>query len=126
MEVMVSQEAVGSHAKADAVAHTKGTVERMTRGTTPDYVITVEDMESLGNSTVYVTLRQGDVVVTKETDDLSIEGNQINVSLTQEETLAFTEGYAQMQVRGVTNGDAWASPIVDVPVKPVLLEEIIV
>ena len=123
---MVSQEAVGSHAKANVVAHTKGTVGRMTRGTTPDYVITVEDMESLGNSSVYVTLRQGDVVVTKETDDVSIEDNKITVCLTQEETLAFTEGYAQMQVRGVTNGDAWASAIVPVPVKPVLLEDIIV
>lgn len=98
----------------------------MTRGTTPDYVITVEDMESLAGSSVYVTLRQGDVVVTKETDDLAIEGNQITVCLTQEETLAFSEGYAQMQVRGVTTGDAWASAIVDVPVKQVLLEEIIV
>lgn len=124
---MVSQDAICSHAKVIAVAHTKGRVgRRMTRGTTPDYVITVEDMESLGNSSVYVTLRQGDVVVTKETDDVAIEGNQITVCLTQEETLAFNEGYAQMQVRGVTNGDAWASPIVDVPVKPVLLEEIIV
>lgn len=98
----------------------------MTRGTTPNYIITVKDLDTLQDNSVYVTFKQSDVCLTLKDDDITIEDNKISVYLTQEQTLQFRHGVAKLQVRGVDlNGTAWASNIVNVPVNTVLCGEVL-
>ena len=98
----------------------------MTRGTTPNYIITVKDLDTLQDNSVYVTFKQSDVCLTLKDKDITIEENKISVYLTQEQTLQFRHGVAKLQVRGVDlNGTAWASNIVNVPVNAVLCGEVL-
>lgn len=98
----------------------------MTRGTTPTFIITVKDIETLQNNSVYVTFKQNDVCLTLKDKDITIEENRISAYLTQEQTLQFRHGLAKMQVRGIDmNGTAWASNIVNVPVNQVLCGEVL-
>ena len=84
----------------------------MTRGTTPTIRITVKDIESLDGNDVYVTIKQGCVNLTIEGDDLTIDENTIEFTLTQEQTLMFRQGPAKIQVRGKHGDTAWASQVV--------------
>ena len=98
----------------------------MTRGTTPTFIITVKDLDTLQNNSVYVTFKQSDVCLTLKDKDITIEENRISLYLTQEQTLQFRHGLAKLQVRGVDiNGTAWASNIVNVPINPVLCGEVL-
>ena len=98
----------------------------MTRGTTPTYILTVKDLDTLQNNSVYVTFKQSDICLTLKGEDITIEENRIFVYLTQEQTLQFRHGLAKLQVRGVDiNGSAWASNIVNVPVNAVLCGEVL-
>lgn len=93
----------------------------MTRGTTPSYIITIKDFSNLEGHTVEVTFKQNDLLVTLSRDDVEIKDNKVSVFLTQSQTLLFKSGTAKMQVRGIdSNGTAWASNIISVPVNPIL------
>ena len=97
----------------------------MTRGTTPTYRISFKeaiDFEEV--DTFQVTIQQNRHQLTK-TDGV-IEDDKLLIYLTQEETLGFMDGTAELQVRGKFKGDiAFASNIVEVPVKRVLNQEVI-
>lgn len=69
----------------------------MVRGTTPTFILTLEDAD-LTDSNVYVTFKQDEKTLTKEGEDLVIEGNVINVFLSQAETLRFASGNLYIQV----------------------------
>lgn len=98
----------------------------MTRGTTPTYIITVKDFDTLQNNSVRVTFKQNDTCLTLKGENITTEGNKVSVFLTQEQTLRFRHGIAKLQVRGVDiNGTAWASNIVNVPVNSVLCGEVL-
>lgn len=59
--------------------------------------------------------------MTLSRDDVEIKDNKVSVFLTQSQTLLFKSGTAKMQVRGIdSNGTAWASNIISVPVNPIL------
>lgn len=114
----------------------------MTRGTTPTHVLTFSGVDFNELQSVYVTYAQRSkitdntyqVVLTKTTEDetlpveIDTENNVINVYLSQEDTLLFNENVktAQIQVRAtLKDGNAIASSIVDIPVRPILLEGVI-
>lgn len=100
------------------------------RGTTPG--ITALISGDLSGYTMALTFSTDSGLLTKEGDDLLVEYDQekdetsIGVTLTQEETLAFTGIICEVQLRGLgPEGDAIASDIRPVAVKRVLLEEVL-
>lgn len=99
----------------------------MTRGTTPDIVATLTGV-SLNNAVaLYVTLQQGSLVVQKTLDDVIIDGTDIHIVLTQEETLSFSsDSTAKIQIRGLLEDDrAFATNIGTIPVNSILKEGVI-
>ena len=99
----------------------------MRRGTTPTHTFTLPIDTSVVKS-VRITYRQNrKVVLTKETEDVAMEGNQISVKLTQEETLAFDGSTgAEIQVRVLSfSKDALASDVMRVSISDILDDEVL-
>lgn len=99
----------------------------MTRGTTPSYVITFEEeLDFTAVDLWSVTLKQFPAEVNIDDPYVDMEAKSLTVTLTQEQTLQFRNGKADLQVRGVfANGTAFASNIGCVPVCPVLDERVL-
>lgn len=102
----------------------------MRRGTTPTITIRVRG-EDFEGSTLYVTLEQGALELTKSGSDVLVTptetGSTVAIFLTQEETLMFAKGTARIQIRWInSSGIADASPIKNIEVNPILLEGVIV
>lgn len=99
----------------------------MIRGTTPDYILTVD--RDLTGMTVFVTISQAGVKHTMSNDDISVVGGNpstIALRLTQQQTLGLRSGTASVQVRFIdAEGTAWATDIKTLNVSPVLLERVI-
>ena len=99
----------------------------MRRGTTPAITLTVD--YDITEWTVYVTLRNGGNVLTLTNDALSMSyANQkttIAFSLTQEQTLAFSVGTCEVQVRAIHDGTAIATNIEKLDVKRILKDGVI-
>lgn len=74
----------------------------MYKGITPTFTLNLTDETiNLNNATnVYVTFadRKGNELITKETDELAIDGHTVDVYLTQEETLSFPTGTVNIQL----------------------------
>ena len=98
----------------------------MRRGTTPTNTFTV-DTDLTAAVAVYVTYKQGNqVLVEKNIDDLTITSTKVEVTLTQEDTLAFAQGSAQIQIRAkFGDGAAIASNIIVAPVDQILKDGVI-
>lgn len=101
----------------------------MIRGTTPDYVLTLDGVDLTGQ-TVYVTIGQGKTRLTKTGDELSVSvdetGSAIAFSLTQQDTLGLSAGSASVQVRFIDeSGIAQATEKAAINVEDVLLERVI-
>ena len=101
----------------------------MRRGTTPTIVINVTG-EDFFESTLYVTLEQGEFELTKTGEDVAVtptdNGATVEIFLSQEETLAFTNGSARIQIRWIdSGGNAQASPIKAIEISPILLDGVI-
>ena len=98
----------------------------MRRGTTPKHTFTlpfnVDDVDS-----VQVIYRQDMISkVVKAKSDCILDGNNITVTLSQEETLRFTCGKcAYVQIRVLRKGMALASEIIKVLVDECLENEVI-
>lgn len=73
----------------------------MSRGSTFKFKITVPSEYDLRNAQVmYVTFVQnGETIVEKTKEKLTITSNTVTVVLTQEETLMFNTGSAKLQMR---------------------------
>lgn len=99
----------------------------MRRGTTPTLEITVAGLTRIEVEDLYLTLKQGDTVIEKTKDDVTIDCDVITAELTQEETLSLTARMdVAMQLRVLsTNNTAYASNIVTVPVEAILKEGVI-
>jgi hypothetical protein len=99
----------------------------MIQGTTPTHQFTVPMDASLIQK-VRITYAQKDtVLLTKEETDCRIEGNVIELKLSQEETLLFDEfSSVQIQVRVLTTGgDALASDLIRIPCGAILDKEVL-
>lgn len=100
----------------------------MRRLTTPEHKFTLQIDPSV-ISKVRITYAQNNaIVLNKEGDAVSIDGNIARVKLTQEETKKFVaDKEVEIQVRVLTLGnDALASDIIKVDVKKVLDDEVMV
>lgn len=101
----------------------------MRRGTTPTLTITVTGMDVTDLKTIKVTFKQGNIELTKATNDVTIdaENNAILVPLTQEDTLKFDSGAVNVQIRGLLADDvtAIASGIKSFSMDKILLDGVI-
>lgn len=105
----------------------------MRRGTTPTIPLTV-DVDISDGWTIYATFRSGSHEVEFTNDRMTIElepeteteqaKTLINVTLTQEETLAM-HGSAEVQIRAIKDGDAIATDVQRVDVGRILKEGVI-
>lgn len=84
----------------------------MIRGTTPTFILTIDDDIDLTTmDNVYVTVKQDCYCLTKSGTDIDVAAKQVDVFLSQEETLRFKRGTALVQMnftyesgkRGCTN-----------------------
>ena len=99
----------------------------MIQGTTPTHRFNIP-LDAATIQRVRVTYAQQDkVLLVKEDSDCRVEGNVIELKLTQEETLLFDEfSSVQIQVRVLTaGGDALASELIRVPCGAVLDKEVL-
>ncbi len=97
----------------------------MTRGTTPTLTLSVEGVDLTTCKSLYVTLQQGGLKLTKQTgENLTVADDAtLQLYLTQEETLRFAPNQVQIQLRGITAEDiAFATNIQSVSTKNILLE----
>lgn len=99
----------------------------MVQGTTPTFILTLPDtIDMAAISNMYFTLEQGEVKLTKKGDDLSIDGHDVLVFLSQEETLKFKTGRALLQLNWTyPEGVRACSNIVTVNVGLNLIKEVI-
>ena len=101
----------------------------MRRGTTPTLTISVTGIQVSDLKTIKVTFKQGSVEITKNTDEVSVDGyyNTISVYLTQEETLKFNGGSVSVQIRGLLadGTTAIASKIKTLTMEKILLDGVI-
>lgn len=99
----------------------------MRRGTTPAIVLTV-DMD-ISSWTVYVTLKKGAKILTLENERLTMDyansKTSIAFDLTQQETLDFSTGTCEVQVRAIHEGTAIATDIEKIDVARILKEGVI-
>lgn len=108
----------------------------ITRGTTPTITINVVG-SSFEDATPYVTIKQRNSTLkpkvcelTKSGDSLIVERGEdsctLEVTYTQEETLAFNQGRAELQLRWIeSDGTAGATVYEDVTIHPILKEGVI-
>lgn len=79
----------------------------MIRGTTPTYIQTIDNYD-LTDTTVYVTIKDSwtRLTLTNNVQSIQYDGNKsiIVFRLTQDETLSFREGKAEVQVRFIDIG----------------------
>lgn len=101
----------------------------MRRGTTPTLTITVTGLVVTDLKTIKVTFKQGNIELTKSTDEVVVDGenNAISVYLTQEDTLKFNSGNVSVQIRGILEDGvtAIASVIKSFSMDKILLDGVI-
>ena len=99
----------------------------MRRGTTPTITLTVG--AEIADWTMYVSFSNGSAITTFEDDRLTkiANGGQtiIEVTLTQEETLAFSVGKAEVQIRAIKDDVAIATNIQSIDVARIIKEGVI-
>ena len=95
----------------------------MYQGTTPTLILTVGQVDLTG-MTVYVTLQsESGKTITKSGADLTVDNNEVAVTLTQQETLSLRPGDCKIQCRWIdSNGNAMASDKATVDISSVLLK----
>lgn len=103
----------------------------MRRGTTPDYILTVAGYD-LTEQSIYVTVQQYAKTLNLNGERIAVEYDgqtqvsSVTFSLTQEETLQFRSGKADVQIRFIDEyGFAQATDIGTIIVSPVLNEDVI-
>lgn len=99
----------------------------MYRGTTPTNTFRTGDIDLSTADVVYITYKQrGKVVVEKTKTDCTFGENSVSVTLTQEDTLKFTENDVLIQIRArFAGGRAIASNIIETPAMAILKEGVI-
>ena len=97
------------------------------RGTTPEIVCTIDGIPNLEVcDTIWITMKQGSLEITKEKGDLTISGNEASFTLSQEETLKFNDrGNVSIQLRALIGSEAVASDIRTFSVGAILKDSII-
>ena len=98
------------------------------RATTPTFTFTFTE-QTLDLTTaahVYVTFEQGTKAITKTGEDLTIQAKSIAVSLTQKETLQFSEGNIEVQANWTdASGNRACSEVVSIELTKQLLKKVV-
>jgi hypothetical protein len=99
----------------------------MRRGTTPTHTFSLPfSVETI--SALRITYAQnGEIVMNKTEGDVTAEGQEISVTLTQEETLKFSDkSNVEIQLKILsTSGDVLASPVYTVHPLRIIDEEVL-
>ena len=96
-------------------------------GTTPTHVFTLPFEKDLLDDLRINYIQNKEKVLTKKKQDVEISGNDINLTLTQEETLLFKEGinvFVQVKIK-TTEGLVLNSDIIEIRVDKSLDKEVI-
>lgn len=95
----------------------------MYRGTTPELVFTLP-IEAATITALNIALSQcGTVMASRGLDDVEIDGKEIRMTLTEEETLRLRAGFnLSIQLRCGVDESRMASQIFKVPVERILQE----
>ena len=72
----------------------------MVRGTTPTFRLILNDeyVDLTQALNVYVSFRQNDFLITKTGEDIDVSENEVDVYLSQRETLKFKPGNIEIQL----------------------------
>lgn len=99
----------------------------MVQATTPTFILTLPDTVDLSEvSHLYFTIEQNKTIVKKQDKDLTVNGQTVQVFLSQQETLRFKNGTANIQLNWTyENGSRGCSNIVPVHVDENLLKEVV-
>lgn len=99
----------------------------MRKGTTPTHIFEVPFNTDMIAEAEIVYAQFGEIVLEKYTDDCEMSGNEITVTLTQEETFLFDDSAGvEVQLRILTQGDdALASDIIHVSCEKCLSDEVL-
>ena len=77
----------------------------ITRGTTPTIVLTVTDFELKNTDTIHLYFsQQNKLRLEKVTPDVTIDGDKVITTLTQDDTFQLKAGEVKMQFRLKTEG----------------------
>ena len=96
----------------------------MVRGTTPTFVLTISDntIDLTEALNVYVTFKQNATVINKKGEDIVVTAHQVDVYLSQKETLKFVEGSLEIQLNWTyVNGERACSNITTIDVEKNLI-----
>lgn len=100
----------------------------MIRGTTPTFTLTISDnnVDLTQALNVYATFKQMGVELTKTGEDLDISAREVDVYLSQAETLKFSSGTLQIQLNWTYSGGQRAcSTIVSITVENNLIGSVL-
>lgn len=99
----------------------------MIRGTTPVHTFTLPLDTQMVKSIQIIYAQRGEVKLLRGSDDVKMSGNEVTVTLTQEDTLAFDhEQRVEIQVRVLTlGGEALASNVMYVFCERLLSDEVL-
>ena len=99
----------------------------MVQATTPTLILSLPETVDLTQAAnVYFTMKQGDSFIRKHGDDLTVSVNTVYVELSQQETLRFFPGSAELQLNWTyADGKRACSDIVILQVGPNLELEVL-
>lgn len=98
----------------------------MIRGTTPTHVFDIPFDTALVKEARITYAQDDQVLVDKKTEDCTMSGNSITVTLTQEDTLKFDHNkIAEVQLKVLTNGCVMAMPVQRLSVDKILNTEVL-
>ena len=98
------------------------------RGVTPTFTLKFneESLDLTQAANVYVTFSYGKGKITKGANDITVRENEVDVFLSQQETLAFPIGVVEIQVNWVYgNGVRGASDCVSYKFSKQLLDRVV-
>lgn len=100
----------------------------MIRGTTPTFKLTITDntVDLTQASNVYATFEQRGKVLTKTGADLTVAAREVDVYLTQAETLGFYRGPLEIQLNWTySGGERACSEIIRISIGDNLVPEVL-
>ena len=97
----------------------------MYKGTTPTFIFKLKDVDLTNAEDIAVTFQTPGATIEKDLNDVTVNENQIEVCLSQEETLSLSVGGAKAQINILfEDGVRGCTGIMYVPVKYNLKNEV--
>lgn len=100
----------------------------MIRGTTPTFILTLNDssIDLTQARNVYVSFNQPRINIVKTGEDIVVTKNEVDVYLSQEDTLKFYAGTVDIQINWIyDDGSRASTDIVSVNIDPNLIGRVL-